>query len=87
MKKYRARLGAQAINGKMSVNQARARLGWAPLQIPAGRPAASVTKAARAANPVVARAAVARQVLAAAAGESRDPQVRVNAEAARKGVA
>ena len=31
-KRLRARLGARAINGKVSVNQARARLGLAPLQ-------------------------------------------------------
>ena len=90
MKKHRARLGAQAINGKMTVNQARARLGWAPLQVPAGRPGAAVTKAARpgtasAGNPVADRAAAAAQVLAAAAAESRDPLFRAMAEAAGKG--
>ena len=90
MKKFRAKMGAQAVNGKISVNQARARLGMAPLQIPAGRTGAAVTKAARpgtvkAANPAAERAAVARQVLAAAAGESRDPLFRAMAEAARKG--
>jgi hypothetical protein len=45
IKKHRTRLGVQAINGKMTVNQARAQLGWQPLA--EARPPAAVTKAAK----------------------------------------
>jgi hypothetical protein len=100
-KKQRDKLAAKVLDGKITVNAARGRLGWEPLRGAAPQRQQQVTKAAapekRKVNPAhqalfdAGPAAMnlwhARQVLKGAAAEPRDPLLRARAEAAaRKGL-
>ena len=93
VKKYQVKLARKVVSNEITMGEARARYGRAmggnrkparkQLVDAALRGALAVIKSARSAavkavNPGAERAALARQVLAAAAGESRNPVLREN---------
>jgi hypothetical protein len=86
--KLHRKMARKVINGKISVAEARMRLGWDARGYPSTLPGRAVTKAAKpgtvkAGDPAAVNLALARQVLAAADAESRDPWLRAMREAGR----